>query len=210
MSTPAHDADYARGHDLFQSFVRGDAVAGLMSDVFDSEKRMMDALWTSAARNNPAAWTLIADAHIARVQAIGAFYGVDVDEAREATWPEAVRHVVDADNPSLQCALRAWYQASLLGDREATLHFAKMSRHSSEDNQRIARDALAGLADPSPAELYRLGLVHNWLGEMEASAKAHIAAAERGDADAQFELYIYFLQGVGVPADAGKAKSWLE
>lgn len=212
MNSDIHvsDADYARGHDIFQSFVRGDAVAGLISNVLESEKQMMDALWASATRSYPGAWTLIADAHIARVQPIGAFYGVDVDEGRAATWPEAVRHVVDADNPSLECALRAWYQASLLGDREATMHFAKMSRHSSQDNQRIAKEALERLSAPTPAELYRLGLVHNWLGEMEASAKAHIAAAEGGDADAQFELYIYFLQGVGVPADAAKAKGWLE
>lgn len=210
MSTSAKqtDGDYARGHEIFQSFVRGDAEAGLMSDVFGSEKEMMDALWTSAARNHAPAWTLIADAHIARVQPIGAFYGVDADPGR--AWPDAVRHVVDADNPDLECALRAWYQASLLGDREATMHFAKISRHSSVENQRIAKNALEGLADPTPAELYRLGLVHNWLGDMEASAKVHIAAAERGDADAQFELYIYFLQGVGVEADAAKAKGWLE
>ncbi len=206
--THGDDGDYARGHDLFQSFVRGDAACGLMSDVAGTERQMMDALWTSAARNHTPAWTLIADAHIARIQPIGAFEGVDADESR--VWPDSVREVVDEDNPPIECALRAWYQASLLGNREATQHFAKMSRHSSEENQRLALKALEALPDPTPAELYRLGLVHNWRGDMEASAKVHIAAAEGGNADAQFELYIYFLQGVGVEADPVKAKGWLE
>ena len=33
MSTMNEDTDYQRGHDLLQSFVRGDAAIGLMSEI---------------------------------------------------------------------------------------------------------------------------------------------------------------------------------
>jgi hypothetical protein len=59
-------------------------------------------------------------------------------------------------------------------------------------------------------EVYQLGLVQNWLGDLEASAKSHIQAAERGDLDAQFELYIYYAQGLGVAVDPAASQKWLE
>jgi TPR repeat protein len=204
------DLEYARAEELFQNFVRGDALIGLIPDARGTEKRMMEALWALAARKHAGAWTLIGDAHIARLRPIGAFEGVEVDESRADVWSMDARRVVDEDQTELEFALRAYYEASRLGHRDATMHFAKMTRHSNAENKAIARGALEGLADPTPAELYQLGLVQNWLGEMEASAKSHLLAAERGNLDAQFELFIYYVQGVGVEADEAKSEAWLD
>jgi len=205
-----NDPDYTRGDELLQSFVRGDALIGLIADVPGAEKQMMDALWAAAGRGHAGAWTDIGDAHIAQLRSVGAYDGVEVDGRGETLWSEGARRIVDGDQPQLECALRSYYEAHRLGNRAATMHFAKMCRYSNPDNKRIASEALAGLGDPTPGEIYQLGLVQNWLGEMEASANSHLAAAERGDHDAQFELYIYFTQGVGVEADPAKAWSFLE
>jgi len=213
MSQPndqPNDPDLSRGDELLQSFARGDAMIGLIADIPGAEKEMMDALWAAAGRHHSGAWTSIGDAHIARLRPVGAFEGVDVDGRGDAIWSEDARRIVDTEQPQLECALRAYFEASRLGDRAATMQLAKMCRYSNVDNKRIARQTLEGLSDPTPGEVYQLGLVQNWLGDMDGSGKSHMSAAGRGDLDAQFELFIYFTQGVGFEADEAQATAWLE
>lgn len=206
----ARDADYQRGHDLHQRLIRGDAVAGLIDDVPGTIVAMMDALWASAARGNSLAFRDLGDCYLANLKTMGAFDGAPVEDAKARPFSEAARAIEDEENEALEAALRCYFEAARTGDRDVVTHFAQMSRHSNEANQTEARKLLEALRDPTPAELYQLGLVQNWLDDLEESAKTHLAAAEGGNLDAQFELSIYFTQGLGVGEDPKAARRWLE
>lgn len=202
------DDDFERGAALYQRFVRGDALIGLVADVPAMEAEMLAALWAAATAGNADAWALLGDSYLAALKPQGAFGGVDPDDADARPWPAEVAEIVD-DEPALAAALRGYAQAARLGRRAAVMQFARMARHSSADNQRRAHAMLVALTDPSAAELYQRGLVENWLGDVATSARTHHAAAERGDLDAQFELSLYYAQGLGVDADAAQAAAWL-
>jgi TPR repeat protein len=103
-----------------------------------------------------------------------------------------------------------YFEAARLGNRDAAVLYAQMSRQSSTKNQERGLALLQAIPEPTPAESYQLGLVQNWLGELEASAKTHLLAAERGSTDAQFELYVFFAQGLGVEASSAQSDAWLK
>ncbi len=130
--------------------------------------------------------------------------------AEDHEWPAEAAAIEEDSNEELQAALRCYFEAGRLGDREGTLQFARVSRHSGWDNQEIALKALKALPNPTPAETYQTGLVHHWVAELEEALACHLRAAEAGDGDAQFELSLFYAQGLGTDADEAKAREWLE
>ncbi len=203
------DQDDEIGEQLFQNFVRGDAMIGLVADVPGMERTMMEALWRAAGRGCAQAFRRIGDCYLAARREIGAFYGVDAADAEQRVWSDEARMIVD-DDPAVEAALRAYWEAARLGLREAGLLLARLSRASSTDNKRRALGLLQAHGEPTAAELYQCGLVQNWIGELEASAKTHHQAAEAGDLDAAFELYVLYAQGVGVNVDLEASERWLQ
>jgi len=205
----ADDIDYLRGRELFDNFVRGDAMIGLIADVPAVEREMLTALWAAAARGCAPAYRTLGECYLAALRGNGAFEGIDPADADARTWSREASVLVD-DEPSLQAAMRAFAAAAGLGDREALLQVARLSRSSGEASKRHALAMLQSRTDPSAAELYQCGLVQNWLGELEASHATHVAAADAGSTDAMFELHILFAQGLGVAPDADASWRWLE
>lgn len=203
------DPDFLCGYELLQRLIRGDAVAGLIADVPATERTMLDALWAAARRGDADAYAALGDCYFSALRPLGALDGVDVADAERHAWADDAAAIVD-EGDALQAALRCYFQASRLGKRQATSQFAQLARHAGEPTRRAALAELERLADPTPPELYQRGLVQHWLGELEASAKSHVAAAEAGSLDAKFELHLYFAQGLGVQADAASAQAWLE
>lgn len=205
---PTDDDDYLRGRESFDRLVRGDAMIGLVADVPAMEREMMEHLWAAAARGSAPAFRTLGECYLAALRPIGAFEGVAADDADARPWPTDVIAIED-ERPELQAAMRA-YAAAARSDREALQQFAKLTRSSSADNQRRALGMLSDLPQPSGAELYLRGLVQHWLGELGASHATHVEAAAAGNADAMFELYVLYTQGLGVEADAAVAQQWLE
>ncbi len=203
------DQDYEIGDQLFQNFVRGDAMIGLVADVPGMERTMMDALWKAAGRGCAKAYRRLGDCYLAARKEIGAFYGVDAGDAEQRAWSDEARRITDHD-PAVEAALRSYAEAARLGLREAAVQMAKLSRASSVENKRRALEVLQALREPTGAELYQCGLVQNWLGELEVSAKTHHQAADAGDLDAAFELYVLYAQGLGVNVDLDASESWLQ
>lgn len=203
------DIDFLRGREAFDNFVRGDAMIGLIADVPGTERAMLDALWAAAGRGSAAAFATLSDCYLAALRPIGAFEGVDAADAERRPWSAEAAAIVD-DEPALQATLRALAEAARCGHRPAVAQFARLTRSSSDANKRGALAMLERLRDPSGPELYQRGLVLHWLGELEASHASYLAAAQAGDADAMFELYILHAQGLGVAADAATSKAWLD
>jgi TPR repeat protein len=197
------------GYELFQKFVRGDAMIGLIADVPATERAMLDSLWAEAARANASAYRVLGDCYLAHLRPLGAFEGIAPNDAAARPWSAEAAAIVDDDNDALQAAMRAYREAARLGDRAALVQLAKLSRSSSEANQRHALALLMSLPDPSADELYLCGLVHNWISELERSAELHQRAAELGSSDAKFELYVLYAQGLGVTADPDASAAWL-
>ncbi len=204
------DDDFIRGRDAFDRLVRGDAMIGLIADVPGTERAMLDALWSAAARGSAAAYRTLGECYLAALRPLGAFEGVDPSDAENRPWSSEAQVIDDEDNPSLQAAMRAFAEAARCSDRESLLQFARLTRNSSEANQRHALGRLEAVADPSGAELYQRGLVYNWLSDLETSHRCHVEAAAAGNADAMFELYVLYAQGLGVRADAATSQQWLD
>ena len=64
------------------------------------------------------------------------------------------------------------------------------------------------LAGPVQAEQYNDGLLAAEAGDYTAAAKSWVPLADRGDANAQFNLALMYHSGLGVKADEGLAVSW--
>lgn len=202
------DPDYLRGRELFDNFVRGDAMIGLVADIPGTEREMMTALWAAAGRGSTPAYRTLAEIHLAALRPLGAFEGVGSDDA-ERPWSEHARAIVD-DNTPLESAMRGFAEAGRLGDREALRRFVGLTRHASPETQRLAAQRLAELADPSAADLHQRGLCLQWLGEHDAAFPLHLQAAEQGDGDAMFELHVLYGQGLGVEVDVEASTLWLD
>jgi TPR repeat protein len=204
------NVDFLMGHELYQNLVRGDAAIGLIADVAAAEKHMMDALWRAAGTGLAAAYVDLGDCYFACLRPIGAFEGAAPEDAATRTFSEGARAIADEDDASLEAAMRCYWEAAKLGHRDSLIRFAQLTRNSRAENQEIAAKLLTELASPSAKDVYQLGLIHHWLGRFSESAEVHKRAASLGSADAQFELYIYFAQGIGVEADAAKSDEWLQ
>lgn len=203
------NGDLLAGRETLDRLIRGDALIGLL-DAPAAEREMLASLWTAASRGSAEAFRLLGDCYLGSLRPLGAFSGVDPADAGSRSWSAAARAFADQAEPALEASLRAFAEAAALGDREALLMLARLTKHSPEANQRRALALLQTLNDPRPAEVYQIGLIQNWLGELEASLASHLAAAAGGDADAMFELHILFAQGLGVSEDPAASWSWLE
>ncbi len=104
---------------------------------------------------------------------------------RNDVWSDEARRIEDGENPALECALRAWFEASRLGDRRATMQFARMARHSNVENKGIP--------------LYNIGAAYasGKKGEpdMKTAAEYYERAAKHGNARAAATLGIMILTG---------------
>ena len=78
------DDDYEIGEEAFQQLVRGDAMIGLISDVPQMERQMMDALWRAAERGSAAAYRRIGDCYLATRRGIGPTRRLRATTARPA------------------------------------------------------------------------------------------------------------------------------
>ncbi|WP_160317703.1 tetratricopeptide repeat protein [Pseudobacteroides cellulosolvens] len=170
---------------------------------------MMDCLWCAASRNNPLSYQVIGDCYLAVLKPIGAFDGVSPEDSIHRPWSEEAKNVMD-DDKALQSALRAYFEGARLGDRGALLQFSQMSRYSNKKNQHLGLDLFNKLESLSAMEIYQCGLVQYWLGEFGLSAQSHLRAANMGNTDAQFELYIYFSRGIGVEINPEMSQHWLQ
>lgn len=211
MPTP-RDPDERLGRDHFDRLVRGDAMIGLIADVPAFEAAMVEALWAAGRRGSGSAFITLGECYAAAVGfgPIGAFDGIAAAGAADREWSPAARAITDEGDEGVEAALRCFAEAAQLGARAAAMRFAKVARGSSQENQVEALRLLQALAQPTPAELYQRGLVQHWLGDLEASCASHRAAAAAGDADAMFELHLYYGQGLGVAPDAAESRRWLE
>jgi TPR repeat protein len=203
-----NDLDYEQGHELLQQLIRGDALIGLVADVPAMETAILTKLWSAAARGDRRAFRDLAEVYLAHLRPLGAFDGIYDPEVDARPWSPAAREIED-DDPPRQAGLRALFEASADGTEQAIIAFARATRESTAENRRRAVSRLLSVAAPSPALLYVLGNVQLWLGDKEASAATQHRAAENGDLDAQFELSLYYSQGLGVAVDVDEAKRWL-
>ncbi len=207
MTTVEHNEDYECGHQLLQNLIRGDAVIGLVPDLDATLKQMMQALRNAAVAGHAAAFHDLGECYAAVLVPMGAFDGVyDLDQP---AWSADAGLILD-DNPALQAALRCYSEAARLGHRASALAFCRWTRHANAANQQRSATLLAGLPMPTNIELCQLGYVQNWLGEFEQSAATLLRAADAGSTDAQFELYIYYAQGLGVEANPQTSQAWLQ
>jgi TPR repeat protein len=210
LDGPQIDDYYTYGRFVFDRLVRGDAELGLIPDVPDYTRTMMAALWRAAATGDMRAFATLGECYFAVLVPCGAFDGVEPGPDDAPPFSAVAMQITDESLPPLTFALRCWYEAAVRGDRDALLRFANISRTGPESAKRVALDLLTTLEDPSPREVYARGLVHAWLNQLAESVAAHTAAAERGDLDAAFELYVSYAQGLGGEADPALSRHWLE
>jgi TPR repeat protein len=203
-----HEA-YARGHELLQNLVRGDAALGLVADLETHQRTMTTCLWQAAEAGVAAAFRDLSDCYAARLVPLGAFDGVGPESAESKRWSEQALVFVDPE-PSRELTLRCLAEALRLGDRTALRSLVRWSHDSGAENKKHVLRLLLEQKEPTPAELHQLGLLQHWLGDAEGSAKTHERAAELGNADAQFELYVFYAQGIGVQPNAKSANHWLQ
>ena len=190
--------DYDRGNTLLQNLIRGDALIGLVADVPAMEKQILSSLWSAASQGYAPAYARIAECAIAALQPIGAFEGIVDDEADSRPWSDDAKKV-DAEDPQLQTALRAHFEAHRLGDATSLVRFAKLTRHAPEQQQ-LAAKLLREKPNPTGEDLYVLGNVLLWLDEQAESAQVQLRAAEAGNLDAKFELSLYYGQASACPS----------
>lgn len=201
--------EYLRGHELMQQLIRGDAVIGIIPDVPTHERQLFDSLWEAAAKEYVPAYRALAEVYLCSVWPRGALDFIDDVTVATRPWSPQAKALTD-ENPMVEAGVRCFREAVRLGDRKAALSFAKATRASTQDNQRAAAALLSALEQPTGEELTVLGNVQLWLGENEASFATQRRAAEAGNLDAQFELSLYFGQGLGVAKDETKAREWLQ
>jgi TPR repeat protein len=201
--------EFSRGYELLQQLIRGDAVIGIIPDVPKHEQQLFDSLWEAAAKEYLPAYRALAEVYLCSVWPRGALDFCDDVSVAARTWSPQAKALTD-ENPMIEAGVRCFREAVRLGDRKAAVSFAKATRASTHDNQRAAAELLSALEQPTGEELTVLGNVQLWLGENEASFATQLRAAEAGNLDAQFELSLYFGQGLGVAKSEPKAGEWLQ
>ncbi|HEY1087142.1 MAG TPA: tetratricopeptide repeat protein [Archangium sp.] len=201
--------EFSRGYELLQQLIRGDAVIGIIPDVPKHEQQLFDSLWEAAAKEHLPAYRSLAEVYLCSVWPRGALDFCDDVSVASRPWSPQAKALTD-ENPMIEAGVRCFREAVRLGDRKAAVSFAKATRASTHDNQRAAAELLSALEQPTGEELTVLGNVQLWLGENEASFATQLRAAEAGNLDAQFELSLYFGQGLGVAKSEAKAGEWLQ
>jgi uncharacterized protein len=176
---------------LRDSFVRSDHLLGLLP--VDAPALLVTGLDRAGAAGVVDAWL-----ELGRLRNHGA--------APWAPYPE----------PDVDAAVAAYRKADAAGSRDGALgwirtaYFARSEDHAQAAAQRLAQ-LLAERPD-DPELLVLTGyLVHQGYGhppDAEAGARYHRAAAERGDADAAFELSVLYATGDGVTENEEESHRW--
>jgi TPR repeat protein len=191
------DAD-ASGADVFaaaielrDSFVRSEHLIGLLPA--DAPEALTAALEWAGRSGVVDAWL-----ELGRLLAYGC--------APWAPYPER-------DIPS---AIAAYQEADRTGSLDGALgwiriaYFADSADHAADAARRLD-EVLADHADDPDVLLLSGYLRYQGFGHPADPATAvpfHMAAAERGSADAAFELSVLYATGSGVPADQDESRAW--
>jgi TPR repeat protein len=101
--------------------------------------------------------------------------------------------------------------AAAAGHRGAALRYAGLSRTLSTEDKEAARRYLAPhlASDPDGTAHYWYGVLQYLLGNAGAAAITQHRAADQGNAEALFELHIFYATGQGVVADEAIAHDYL-
>lgn len=192
------DAPDAPGADLFaaacelrDSFVRSEHLLGLLPA--DAPALLVAALDRAGAAGAVDAWL-----ELGRLLAYGA-----------APWAPYPERDVHASVAAYRKADRAGSTAGALGWIRVA-YFARSADHAADAAHRLG-ELLA--ANPDDPEVLLLAgyLAHQGYGCAPDPARAvalQRAAAERGSADAAFELSVLYAGGDGVPADQDESVRW--
>ena len=89
------DEAFMQGRALFDGFVRGDAMIGLIADVPGTERAMLDALWMAAQAGVAPAYRTLAECYLAALRTLGAFDGIDPADADARPWSADARAIED-------------------------------------------------------------------------------------------------------------------
>lgn len=182
---------YDAACELRESFVRSEHMIGLLPG--DAPDLLVAGLERAGAAGVVDAWL-----ELGRLLAFGA-----------APWAPYPERDVDA-------SIAAYRKADDAGSRDGALgwvrraYFARSAEHADAAARRLG-ELLA--AAPEDADLLVLTgyLVHQGYGheaDAELAARYHRKAADRGSADAAFELSVLYATGSGVPVDQDEADRW--
>lgn len=175
---------------------RGDMMIGILP--VDATGVVVAGLSAAGRAGSAGAWTTLGRCYL----------GVDGGMLPPADWPTPS----PSDDPPatpLGSARRCFAEAATLGDRDGALLLARACADAPAETQRAAREHLRPHAATDAGARYRLGLIEQWLGDPAAAVEHHLWAAEHGDGDAAFELYVLFSTGSGVPRDDDTGRTWL-
>jgi TPR repeat protein len=191
------------GRQLVVRVARGDLRAGALPP--DTAPVLGAALRGAATAGRAAAWLLLADCVGPHRSGFAGTWPDLLDG-----WPSEYAFPDPPDRP-VGAALRCLDEAARLGDRDAALRFADAARFGSPQARRAGLAHLAPLLDDDPdgSAHYHCGLLHYHLDDPAASLPFHERAADAGNADAMFELYVYSSTGIAVDVDDPAAHRWL-
>ena len=175
---------------------RGDLMIGILP--LEAAGQVVAGLSAAGRAGSASAWTELGHCYL----------GVGGPVMGPADWPTPSPPTPDAGT-QLGHARRCFAEAATLGDRDGALLFARTCADAPAELQRAAREHLRPHAATDPEARYRLGLVEQWLGDPAAAVPHHLWAADHGNADAAFELYVLYSTGTGVPRDDDAGRSWL-
>ncbi|MFD7660404.1 tetratricopeptide repeat protein [Actinosynnema sp. NPDC059797] len=193
MSTPdAAGADlFAAAVELRDGFVRSEHLIGLLPG--DAPALLVAGLERAGASGVVDAWL-----ELGRLLAYGA--------APWAPYPA----------PDLRASVEAYREADRMGSKAGALgwiraaYFARSAEHATDAARRLGELLATNPDDPEVLVLAGY-LTHQGYGRQADPAEAvsyQVAAAERGSADAAFELSVLHAGGSGVPADQGESLRW--
>ncbi len=175
-------------HELRDDILRGDLMIGILPS--DAPEVMAAALTRAGELGVPEAWV-----DLGNCRALGV--GVDADPA---------------------AALDAYRCAAEAGSRAGALAFVRHAYFQLRDPElaeEVELRAQALLADDPDGRAHLLCGYLSFQGyglpkDATESVRLHREAAERGNADAMFELYVLFSTGQGVEKDEATALRWCE
>jgi TPR repeat protein len=203
------ELELARAQGLFDAFVRGDALIGLMPDPDAATQDLMDTAWALAGRGNAAACTLLGRCYLACEHPVGAFDGVL--PSGDEFFPLDPVVPLGKDTP-VGAALRCFVEAARRGDRDGLLLLARVARRTDDETRALAQALLGAHAGPDAdgTFAYEGGLLRWWSGDVPGAIAAYETAAGKGNGDAAFELSLVHSTGEALPPDEAAARRWLE
>ncbi|MGB3440430.1 MAG: tetratricopeptide repeat protein [Actinophytocola sp.] len=182
---------FAAAGELRDSFVRSEHLIGLLPG--DAPELLVAALERAGQAGVVDAWL-----ELGRLLAYGA--------APWAPYPER----------DVAASIAAYQEADRAGSLTGALswvriaYFASSADHESDAARRL--DELLAAHPDDPTVLLLSGYLrfqgYGYPVDQEAAARFHLAAAERGSADAAFEMSVLYATGSGVPGDQDESLRW--